>query len=104
VQLQGGLAGQRKEYQDVVEEKRALGAEIAVYKRLIDAMDRRLRWEKSWERIRPAFRGGLLSNGSVHSLADRQGSVEGKDGKVVSSESEADDSGIFTKVKAAVLD
>ena len=57
--LQGGLAKQREEYevgedfsgffyklhspQDILEEKRALETEIAVYKRLIDAMDKRLR-------------------------------------------------------------
>merc|ERR1712051_697347 len=57
--LQGGLVGVRQDYQDAVTEKLALDTEIAVYKRLIDAMDKRLR-------------GGLLSNGSLNSLIDKE--------------------------------
>jgi len=94
--LQGGLVGARQDYQDAVSEKLALDTEIAVYKRLIDAMDKRLR-------------GGLLSNGSLHSLIDNEieAAVEEKkrEKKSSSSESEGeDDSGIFTKIKEKAAD
>lgn len=102
VELQGGLAEQRRQYQEVLEDKLALDSEVAVYKRLIDAMDKRLR-------------GGHLSNGSLHSLVENgleeaedkaekiEGKVEKKDD--TSSESEAEeDSGIFTKIKEKAAD
>merc|ERR1719500_356305 len=81
--LQGGLVGARQDYQDAVSEKLALDTEIAMDKRL---------------------RGGLLSNGSLHSLIDNEieAAVEEKkrEKKSSSSESEGeDDSGIFTKIK-----
>jgi len=93
--LQGGLVGVRQDYQDMVAEKLALDTEIAVYKRLIDAMDKRLR-------------GGLLSNGSLKSLIDDEIEAaveEKKKEKSSSSESEGEeDSGIFTKIKEKATD
>ena len=69
-------------------EKLALDTEIAVYKRLIDAMDKRLRLHKPSRFINTVFglamqtivkymfllkfRGGFLSNGSLHSLIDNE--------------------------------
>ena len=82
--------------QDAVTEKLALDTEIAVYKRLIDAMDKRLRLDCCqllWffkavlvpepgstmkticiltKHITNKFRGGLLSNGSLNSLIDKE--------------------------------
>ena len=56
----------------MVAEKLALDTEIAVYKRLIDAMDKRLRLGKmiSNMMLLSKSRGGLLSNGSLKSLID----------------------------------
>ena len=58
--------------QDMVAEKLALDTEIAVYKRLIDAMDKRLRLGKMILNMMllSKSRGGLLSNGSLKSLID----------------------------------
>ena len=56
----------------MVAEKLALDTEIAVYKRLIDAMDKRLRLGKMILNMMllSKSRGGLLSNGSLKSLID----------------------------------
>lgn len=94
VELQGGLAEQRRQYQEVLEDKLALDTEVAVYKRLIDAMDKRLR-------------GGHLSNGSLNSLVENGLEEAEKEEKKddTSSESEAEeDSGIFTKIKEKATD
>ena len=94
VELQGGLAEQRRQYQEVLEDKLALDTEVAVYKRLIDAMDKRLR-------------GGHLSNGSLNSMVENGLEEAEKEEKKddTSSESEAEeDSGIFTKIKEKATD
>ena len=58
----------------MVAEKLALDTEIAVYKRLIDAMDKRLRLGQNDVILNMMLlsksRGGLLSNGSLKSLID----------------------------------
>jgi len=78
-----------------VTEKLALDTEIAVYKRLIDAMDKRLK-------------GGFLSNGSLHSMIDNEIEEAVKEKKREQSSSSGsegeEDSGIFTKIKEKAAD